>query len=247
MKKVAIIAVGVFLATLLVGAQPAFAQTKQATGVQKQEQNVDNLKKKADQLIETRINSLNKLLQRMQGDKGLSADDQTFLSGEVRTNITNLTALKAKINSGTDINTVRADAKSIISKFKIFTIFEPRIRTLIMIGDLSALSAKTFSTTSKLQTLINTLKSQGKDVSTLQHLLDNINGDLAMINYKLAADKQSTRNSSTTSIFTTVRKDLGTVRSEFTLIKKDITQMRSAMNSIKSQKAVLPSANPAGK
>ncbi len=43
--------------------------------------------------------------------------------------------------------------------------------------------------TPKIQNLINNLKSQGKDVTSLQASLDDINKILATINTQLSADK----------------------------------------------------------
>lgn len=216
-------------------------------GSQQREQSLDNMKKKTDKLIEARVSSLNRLLQRIQTDKGLTTDEQTLFSEEVKTNINQLNQLKAKIDTGTDINIVKADTKSIVSKFRIFAVFEPKIRMLVMIDNLSALSGKISSAAQKLQDLTNSLKSQGKDVSALQRLLNNINSDLAMINYKLAAAKQNTLSisvSSSPSAFSGIRKDLGTVKSEFMLIKGIIAQMKPVFNSVKGQKIAPPSVNP---
>ncbi len=249
MKKptVTIFILTIILSTLVVVSRPVFAQmgvdklinrtqneenqaNKQASRTaQRQEQNLDNLKKRADTLVDNRIASLNKVLQRIQNDTSLSADDKTSLSAEVQTNINSLTQLKTKIDADTDITTARADAKTIITSYKIFAIFEPKIRTLITIDNLSALQVKISSLTPKLQDLINNLKSQGKDVSKLQPLLDDINSNLVTINTKLAADKQTVLSisiSSSPSAFAAVRQDLASIRSDFAKIRHDIGQMR---------------------
>ncbi len=228
---------------LLVSAvQPVFAQSfnglirdvqreenQASKAAQRQEQGLDNLKKKADRLIENRIASLNKVLTRIQNDKRLTADEKSSLSQDVQTNIDNLTSLKAKIDADTDIVTVRADAKGIITNYRIYTILEPKIRLLVIIDNLSTLDSKLSSLAPKLQDLISNLKSQGKDVSKLQTLLDDINTNLSTISTKLASNKQTVLSisaSSNPSVFAPIRQDLAAVRSEFAQIRHDIGQMR---------------------
>lgn len=243
MKKTSLISLTIAISTLMATAQPVYAQLgmdrlinqaqreeNQATkAAQRQEQNLANLIKRADTLIDNRVNSLNKVSQRIQNDKRLSNDDKTFLTSQVQSTITSLTQLKAKIDADTDITVARTDAKSIITNFRIFAIFEPKIRILIVIDNLSALQTKLSALTPKLQDLINNLKSQGKDVSQLQPLLDDINANLSTISTKLAADKQAVLAvtvSSNPSVFAPVRQDLATVRSDFAKIRSDIGQMR---------------------
>ncbi len=237
----------IILTTLVVGTQPALAQddgmnklinqvqrsenqaAKDTQKQQRQEQNLDNLKKRADKMIDNRIDALNKVLQRIQNDKRLSADEKSSLSAEIQTNISGLTSLKAKIDADTDITVARTDSKSIITNFRVFAIFEPKIRLLVTIDNMSASQTRLSSLTPKLQNLINNLKSQGKDVSKLQPLLDDINSNLSTIGSKLSADRQTVLGisaSSNPSTFASVRQDLATVREEFAKVRSDIGQMR---------------------
>lgn len=195
----------------------------------RQEQNLDNLQKRANKLIDSRIDSLNKVLARIKNDKRLSADEKASLSQDVQTTISGLTQLKAKIDADTDISVARDDAQKIITDFKVFAIFEPKIRLLVTIDRLLALDSKLSSLASKLQSHINKLKAQGKDVSKLQALLDDINSNLSMASSKLASDKGtviSISASSNPSVFAPIRQDLADVRSEFAQIRHDIGQMR---------------------
>lgn len=238
-----LVALTITVSTLLTAAQPVVAQyginrlinrvqnreNQASQTAQRQTNQLSNLKKRADQLIDNRINSLNRILQRIQNDSRLSADEKSSLSADVQTEISTLTSLKAKIDADTDITTARADAKSIITNFKVYAIFEPKLRILVIIDNLTGLSAKISSLTPKLQDLINNLKLNGKDVSKLQPLLDDVNSNLSTINSKLAADKQTVlavSASSNPSVFAPVRQDLATVRAAFAQIRHDIGQMR---------------------
>lgn len=231
--------------TLLMSSSPVFAQgyglknligqetrlENQATkAAQKQETNLTNLKQRADKAIDNRIAELGKLSSRIQNDSRLSADEKSSLTAEIQTNITGLTNLKTKIDADTDIAVARTDAKSIYS-FRIYMVVVPQTRLLITIDNLATLTTNLQGLTPKVQDLINTLKSQGKDVSNLQSLLDDINKQLSTISTKLATDKQTVmavtpQTANPGATFASVRQDLASVRQDFATIRHDVGQMR---------------------
>lgn len=248
MNKRNLVAASLITMTLLMSATPAFAsddfglghlvnretrmQDQASKEAQRQENNLTNLKQRADKAIDNRVNALNKLSSRIQNDSRLSADEKTSLSAEVQGDIKGLTDLKAKIDADTDISIARTDVKS-ITTFKVYSVLVPQIRILIVIDNLSALDTRLQGLTPKIQNLINNLKSQGKDVSTLQPLLDDINSQLSTISSKLSQDKSTilavTPNSSNPhATFVSVRQDLATVRQDFAKIRSDIGKMRQA-------------------
>ncbi len=211
------------------------------------------IKKRADAEINRRINSLNKLLTRIQNDNKLSADEKSSISADINSNIAGLTSLKAKIDADIDAATARSDAKQIFTNFRIFANFEPKIRLLITIDNLQAVANKILGFTPKIQDLINNLKSQGKDVTSLQARLDDINKNLTLINSQLAADKTTVLSvtvstSDPKTVFTTVRQDLAKVRESFAQIRHDIAQMRDTFRITiqggNSTNTTTPSASP---
>lgn len=234
----------------LIGVSPAFArnnvENQASRAAAKQENNLDNLKKRADKMINNRVNELNRLLSRIQADKKLSADEKVSLSANVTATINELMRLKAKIDAGNDLATARLDAKQVITNFKINAIFVPKIRLLIIIDNLQALAAKVAPLVPKLQNKINDLKSQGADVTNFQLLVNDINNRLETINNKLTQDKTtvlgvgiSSPNPQTT--LSQVRKDLASVRSEFAQIRHDIGRLRV---DFKETISATPSARP---
>lgn len=204
---------------------------------QKQQNDLTQVKKRVDAEINRRIGGLNKLLQRIQNDQKLSADEKANLSGDVQSDINGLTSLKAKVDADTDITTIRSDAKQVVTNFKVNQIAIPKTRLLITIDNLQSVVTKISGFTPKIQDLINNLKSQGKDVTKLQALLDDVNSRLTSINAQLASDKTSVlgvtvSTSDPKSIFEQVRKDLAGVRQSIAQIRHDFGQMRETFKII---------------
>ncbi len=196
---------------------------------------LSKIKEMADKLIANRIIELNRLLNRISNDKRLTDEKKTSLSSEIQADINGLTALKAKIDADTDIDTAKIDAKQIITSYYIYRIFVPKTRLLITISNMQTLSVNIGQLTPEIQNLINTLKSQGKNVLSLQSLLDDINAQLQIINTTLSSDKSKVEAVSISaqdyqSIFVQVRQDLASIRADFAKIRKDIGQMRVHFN-----------------
>lgn len=202
--------------------------------------------KKADTLVTTRINNLNNLITRIKNDPKLTADQKTNLTSQVQTAISGLTSLKAKIDADTDVTTALADGKQIFTNYRVYEEFEPKIRFLILLNNLSSTATKIQSLMPQLQNIVNNLKSQGKDVSGLTPLLADINAQLQTINSSITSDiatvsalTPSSTNSQTT--FQQVKNDIQNIRGDFTKIKDDMTKMRVVFRQI-----ILPSATSGG-
>lgn len=220
---------------------------KRATiSAENQAQRLEKIKTQADKLISNRIESLNTLLQRVTNDSRLSADEKSSLSSQIQSTIDGLNALKAKINADTDVDTAKADAKTIVTSYYIYRMFVPKIRLLLAVDNLQALSLKLSGTSTSIQNLINTLKNEGKDTSVLQNLLDDVNLQISAINTTLTNDKTKLETLNTTSDFQTmfvqVRKDLAGVRSNFAKIRNDIAQMRTNFRGIRKSTNPTPAS-----
>lgn len=209
---------------------------KASKAATKEETQLTKIKERANKMIENRLTSLNNILTRIQNDRKLSSEDKASLTQQVNDVISKLTTLKTKINADTDVETARADAKSIVNDYKVFAMFEPKIRLLIVIGNLQTLSLKMSAILTRLQTFVNEQKSNGQNVVALQASLDDINTRLKTIDTKLADDKTKISAVTVTSdyktTFVAVRQDLATVRSEFARIRNDIAQIRSSFKKL---------------
>ena len=207
-------------------------EKKASTAADNQEKRLSKIKETAGKLIDKRVNDLNKLLTRIENDKKLSTEEKTTLKAGIQASIDGLAALKAKIQADTDIDTAKQDTKTIITSYYVYKIFIPKIRLSIAISTLEELSTNLSSLSNEIQNLIDTLKNEGKDVSSLEQLFDDMTSRIQAINTTLLNDKTKLASitlstSDATPIFVEVRQDLAKVRSEFAKIRYDIAQMRA--------------------
>lgn len=214
--------------------------SKEATNQQDRLVNIIN---KANTMISDRITSLNNLITKVQNDNNLSSSEKTSLISEIQTQITNLDTLKTKIDSDTDFTAALSDTKQIVTNYYVYAYFEPKTRLLIIINNLQTVTTNLQALVPQIQNLINNLKSQGKDVSSLQPLLDDISSQLQTIATTLTSDtttlENTTMSNSNQSTFVTIRQNLAqVVRSGFAKIRSDVGQMRPILKSL-----ILPSSN----
>jgi hypothetical protein len=87
-------------------------------------------KENAKKEIERRLASLNNLLIKIGNMTKLTAEQKTTLTQQVQEQITNLTALKTKIEAETDPTKLVEERKSIIDNYRIFALFMPKINIL---------------------------------------------------------------------------------------------------------------------
>ncbi len=192
------------------------------------------LQNRANTLIATRLASLQRLTTRIQNDTRLSdADKATFL-GNITTTSSNLSALKTKIDADTDLTTARTDAKSIITNYKIYVIFEPQVRLTVIVDNLQTTMASVSALIPRVQTLLTTLQGQGRNMTPAQTALTDVTSQLTTINTMLTSDKTLVANVTTgtsdpESIFTQVRKDLATIRTDIEKIQADFAIIRSSI------------------
>lgn len=212
-------------------------EKRQAQITDRKQDELAKIKKRADREIDKRVDRLNKLSQRIENDQKLSADEKSNLSADIQSDISGLTTLKAKIDADTDVATARSDAKQIFTNFRVFAIVVPKTRLLITIDNLQAVVTKLVGFTPKIQDLINNLSSEGKDVSKLQTLLNDVNNRLTAISNQLTSDKNLVLGVSVSTadpkfVFTQVRKDLADIRQSLAQVRHDFGQMRETFRII---------------
>ncbi|HTY39493.1 MAG TPA: hypothetical protein VMC43_00140 [Candidatus Paceibacterota bacterium] len=173
------------LSLLALSALPVSAQT--ATSTTGNAARLSRLIGLADKAIEQRIASLNALSTRLQSLQKISDSNKSDLSTMIQSSLTDMNALKAKIDSDTDLATLRTDVKSITGSYRIYVLVVPRgyifaaADRIMYIGDLmNALAGK-------LQGRIASAQSAGKDVSSLQSALTDLNAKVSDANAQAQA------------------------------------------------------------
>lgn len=138
------------------------------------ENQIDRLKQRALNEIDRRITSLTNVGDRITKVKKLTDAEKTQLQNNIQTEIASLNALKDKIQSDTDLQTLRTDTKSIVTSYRIYLLYLPVTRIIIAADDLLATADKLSSVAATLQTKITEAKGQGQDTASLDSLLTDI-------------------------------------------------------------------------
>lgn len=152
-------------------AQSLIPSGKAVIRMEKQQDRVANLKARADTEIARRIDGLDNVKGKLVNLKKLSTDQKNSLSSQIDTEVSNLTTLKAKIDTDTDLTTLRTDVKSIINSYRVFALFIPKINIIKISEDILAISSNFDSYVLKLQDRIQKAQSKGIDVATANSTL----------------------------------------------------------------------------
>lgn len=133
-----------------------------------------DLKSRGDLEIQRRIEALNKLITKINSFKKLTDAQKSDLTTQVQNQINSLNSLKTKIDADTDITTLRTDVKSIITDYRIFVFFIEDINIIAASERISSVLLNISAVSDKLKTRIIQAQTDGKDVTSLNTLLANM-------------------------------------------------------------------------
>lgn len=131
----------------------------------------DNLKNRASNEITRRITSLTHVINKISAIKRLTQNQKDSLISNIQSEIESLKLLNSKIQTDTDIVTLRTDIKSIVTSYRIYLLYLPQTQIIIAADALLTTADTLTELTTKLQSRINETKSKGEDVSTLETTL----------------------------------------------------------------------------
>ncbi len=161
-----------------VNAMPNTAN-QQAAQTQANSQKMTNLRQRGDQEINRRITALNRLISMINAMKKISGDQKSSFVSQVNSYITELNNLKNKIDADTDLDTMKTDIQSIVSDYRVFVLFMPKITILATADKLSDISDQLTTFAGKLQTRITADQQAGKDVTSLNTELSDMQAKIA--------------------------------------------------------------------
>ena len=134
---------------------------------------------RADKAIDARVSDLNKLNDRVQSMKNISDADKLNISSQVQTNISGLTSVRSKIDADTDPKTAIVDEKTITANYRIYALIIPQGYIIASVDRINDVVSTLSTLSSKLQVRITDLQTAGKDVTTLQNTLNDLNQKVA--------------------------------------------------------------------
>ncbi len=138
---------------------------------ERQETTLENLKNRALKEIDRRLEAMNGLTTRINNLKRLSDSQKSTLTTQLQTEITALTDLKTKIQADTDIDTLRSDLKSIISSYRIYALFIPKIHILTASEGLLSVTERLTNAYTALKGRVDSAKVAGDDTASMETAL----------------------------------------------------------------------------
>lgn len=140
---------------------------------------IERIKDRSDKEIQRRIDSLNKLILRINEMKKISNEQKAILISQIQPQITDLYTLKTKIDADTDLQTIKTDAQSIVKSYRIYALFIPKIHILATSDRMLDTIDKTSTLAAKLNTRISEAKSKEEDVSNLEPLYSDMQSKIS--------------------------------------------------------------------
>lgn len=198
-------------------AAAATTNTSNTSNTATQQQHLANIISKGDQEITRRLNTLNTLSGKITSSTKLSSSDQAYLQTEVNNEISGLTALKTHLDSDTTLSSAITDAQSIYTEYRVYALVVPKVALINTADNQQALEAKMTTFAQTLQTRINTAKSNGKDVTTLQNELNDMTTQ--------TNNAQSISNSMESSVLTLQPSDYNT---DHSILSGDLAKLQTA-------------------
>lgn len=188
---------------------------------QTQQLKITDLKTRADKAIDARIASLNMLISKITNAQRLSSTTKNLLTSQVQTYITNLTALKSKIDTDTDITTLRIDVQSIIQAYRVYAFFMPEMTILSTANAILATTDKISSLSSQLQTHMKNAQSHGQDITGMQNAFTDLGLKVADANTQAQSAVTSLTGLTPTG-FPSNKTTLQTARSYIIKARQDV-------------------------
>ncbi|CAN5116524.1 hypothetical protein BH11PAT1_BH11PAT1_0360 [soil metagenome] len=154
-------------------------ETKTAMKAEKETTQTANLQARASQEIDRRISALTEIIKKIAAMKKLGSIEKTTLTTQVQAEITNLTILKTKIAADTDDATLKADVKSVVTAYRVFALFIPKMHLLAAADVMGTTIDKLTEIATKLDARIKEAEAAGKSVASLKTSLTDMQAKIA--------------------------------------------------------------------
>lgn len=132
------------------------------------------LQERARREIQRRINSLNKILERIAKIKRLTDTQKNILTNQIQAEVQKLTDLDVRIAGETDPAVIKTDAQSILKSYRIYALFIPKIHILGAADVMQNAADKLDEISLRLEIKITEAEGAGKDVTSLNALLSDM-------------------------------------------------------------------------
>lgn len=182
-----------------------------------QTQDLKNIIAKGDQEINRRLDTLNTLSGKINAATKISTSDKTYLVNEVTTEISGLTSLESQLNADTTLSAARTDAQSIYTEYRVYALVVPKVWLIKTSDDEQLTEGKLATLATKLQVKITADQTAGKDVTTEQSQLNDLNTQVS--------NAQAISSSIESKVLTLQPSDYD---SDHTILSGDAAQLKTA-------------------
>jgi len=142
---------------------------------QSQECNLSNIKSRGAAEITRRLTTLATLQSKISSATHLTSSDAAYLSSEVSSEVSGLTALQTKLAADTSCATAKVDAQSIINDYRVYALVVPKVELIKTADDQQTTEGKMTNLSTELQARITADQNDGKNVASLQADLNELN------------------------------------------------------------------------
>ncbi len=105
---------------------------------------------------------------------GLTDADRAALQSQLAADTSGLTTLRAQVDGETDVTTLRADLKTIVTDFRVYVLMVPKTAEVITADTELAAVTRLGTVESRLQARIAADSAAGKDIAQAQSDLDEL-------------------------------------------------------------------------
>lgn len=199
-----------------------------------------------DALIDHRLATVNQFVTSLTINKTLTADQITTLKTLATTTTNGLTALRAKIDADTVVETAKADVKSIFDTYHVYAVLMPKLHLTTSESELQAMIDKLNSLTSRIQKTIDAKKAAGVDTTALSTALTDFSTQLidaaaSVATAKLEIAKMNQMHADISKAPMMAARDaLTKARASLVAARGDLTTIR---DSLKSATSITPPAS----
>ncbi len=191
---------------------------------------------KADTEISARITALNTLLTRIGQMQRVSSSDKANLTTTLQSEISQMTALKAKIDSDTSNTTLIPDIQSITKSFRIYVLVLPQGRITAAADRVMTIVTLLDTLSAKLQTRITAAQNAGQNMSAETTLVSDMNAKTADANTQAQAAVSEVSalqpDNGNTTIYNSNQAALKDARSKIAAATADLKTARQDAGSI---------------
>ncbi len=187
--------------------------------------NSGTLKDRAISEIDRQIKILQELSTKIPNLTQLTADEQSTISTQIQTEITNLQTLKTQVGANTNDATLKTTIKSILSSYKNFSLYAPQVRLLVAAEAMDAMANRILEVGKKIEARI--AGSDSEYATKVSQILENMNAKLNN------AKAQSNAITAAISPLTPTGNNKSTLQSAHTKLKTGMADIRSALKDLK--------------